>query len=269
MGLTATALSIAALLLVHQCGRRSEYLSRRPALDRAIARLLVILVAAQAIQIVYFTGMSSWNVWYWYFYYVPVQMLLAGAVVGEWGRQRFASAGLAFSLVATTVAIGLVLQMGKWSFNEAMPNAGWQFHTATLARWAATNTPPNAIFAMGDRSGSFGYELERPLIPIEGLVGSSDFLSFMATGRIGDYLEGQDVSYIVRSTGGPPERRLPPVAPEVAPGSGCRSYLEPVQGMGPKSELVLCDEDRVYEATLADKSYLSVWRYHPERQPRR
>jgi len=116
--------------------------------------------------------------------------------------------------------------------------------------------PVDVPIAMGDRAGSFGYHLDRPMVHLEGLVNSRDYLEALRTGHVTDFLAERRVGLYARADADPGQ-------PLHAAVDGYRLFTEPEQGDGPKMSIVVCDADLMLHVRLANGTSYRVWHYRP------
>ena len=121
--------------------------------------------------------------------------------------------------------------------------------------------PAHAVVAMGDRAGIVGYFLDRPVVQLEGIVNSNDYLDAVRNGHAHAFLRRAHVTYYAKSArlaarlllehdGGPDPRANP-----------CGFRFEPYFGAGDKVVFDVCRHDIVFATTLAHGEQLVVWRY--------
>ncbi len=146
-------------------------------------------------------------------------------------------------------------------------NLTYKSQSVSLARFLNENTPPESVFAMGDRAGSLGYQLERPLIQLEGIVNSLEYLGYLESGQVHEFLKRKGVDYVVYSggvlSGGDP---VPINVPDL--GLQCEAIREPKFGTGPRVRIVVCKDDMIFDAELKELDMGgrdTVWKYRAER----
>ena len=254
------------VLAIWRFGRASE---DRPTVF-LLEPFLFVLVLAKTAQLAYYGLASTWPLGRWYHYYLPPVLALCVAIVAA---QAFDVLGSRRRL-ARLASVGVVLLLGvhlvrtsQWQRSrDVEPRSNYKTHAVGLAERLHRVTPPDSVFAMGDRAGSLAYLLERPLIQTEGLVNSTAFLHALAAGQVHRFLREQGVDYVVFSGGERPQTALVPAAGR----PGCWRFVEPKFGRGPKFSVLVCDGDQVdYAELLAEGSLgglYGVWRYRPELQ---
>ncbi|MEW6093174.1 MAG: hypothetical protein AB1531_04325 [Chloroflexota bacterium] len=128
---------------------------------------------------------------------MPVYFLLGLAGMAEFLLLR----GLRGRWVLATswkLATGLALMLfwGRGAFAYASDVAFIESEMVTTARWVAANIPSEALVAAHD-IGALGYFGDRDLLDLAGLV-SPDVIPFIRDeARLADYLDEQDVNYLV------------------------------------------------------------------------
>lgn len=226
---------------------------------RSLMRLGVTLLVGGVLTVGYYAATSSWTLWAWYFYAAPLSLVMTapGVLVRlplpqmTWRRAASVAPALVVLLVAVTAGRLASGGVTRAAFVENGP---------VLAARLAAVAPVDAPMAMGDRAGSVGFHLRRPLIHLEGLVESAGYLRALQDGRVPDFLAQRGVGFYARGDASPG-------APEPAAGAGCRRFVEPQQGAGPKADIVVCAGDLVVDVPLSDGTAYRVWRYRPELNP--
>ena len=208
----AGVLLAAALLVFHGRGRLAD---GHKALVWALLLFPVIQLAALSI-------LSDWPLWVWYLY--PFLGAIAGVVLvlgtreepflRRWGRFAPALVALAAFLFAAKSAAHAVRATAKVHDQQFEIYYGGR----DLANFSHTHP---GIYAMGDRSGIFGYLQDQPVVQLEGLVMDKPYLDNIRQERnLVDVLRAYHVRYYVANN------------PELV--NGCLAAREPMQG-GPAS----------------------------------
>ena len=246
---------------------------RAPEVWRGATILLGLLLAANLLQLLYYAVFSSWPLWRWYHYYLPISLALSIAMLAGLALARLPATlrgrlaiGLPF-----LIAAGLAAKLGASFLHQQKlspaDDANYKIQARAAAERLNRELPPDAVLAMGDRAGAFGYFLDRPLVQVEGLVASPEFLEALAAGEVHPLLERLSVDYVVYS-GGPKSGGDPQEALE---SPGCATFTEPKWGSGPKYRTEVCEADLVYRQKLAHPGAMggttSVWRYRTELNP--
>lgn len=222
----------------------------------AVRRVLLLLVAGQAIQLGYYAAASSWSLETWYYVLsVPIVFLVVLVVVRALPVPASArrTAGVAAVVLALLVVTERSVEMAAAT---VLPDQRVEPIAATVAtaRWANTSLPPDARLAMGDWAGAFGFAVDRDVLQTEGLVSSPEYLDALASGEGARYLADSGVGYVVKiGTRGLLEDE-----------EGCSSYAEPVYGDGPVLRMRVCDADLVHvEPGPPSQGDVRVWRVTP------
>jgi hypothetical protein len=250
LGAQAVVAVVVALVLLRRAAVR-----RRPVLgdaDGPIATVLVALLLGQTIMLGYYTVSSTWPLWGWYFYYIPVLLFVGLLVVAR--AALGARTGVARR--APAVAAGLAAVALTVGASWGPPPAGfWDAGVPAAAAWIEDHTGPTDVVAVGDRAGYLSWLTRRPTLQLEGLVQDTDYLDVLTDGRLQAYLDAHDVRLYVRGDDLPGA----PVSP--LPGRpGCAGFLEPAVGEGPKSTVVACEADLVYQAPGPGYQW-RIWRH--------
>jgi hypothetical protein len=241
------------------------------AASRRIETVLWVLIVSCCVQLGYFTLTSSWPLWRWYYYYLPMLMVVATAVLAQRCLRSHRRSRIRATVVSLLMSGILVLVLFRWlqyRFDLDRPGSwNYQTHSVELAEFLNA-FPEDTIFAMGDRAGSLSFLLERPLMQLEGLVNSAEYLDALRLGTAHRFLHQHGVDYYVVAAG---VRGTELSNTVVIPGQAddsCYSIDEPHHGDGPSFQVIVCDSDLLYRAVLDDPgdrggSY-SVWRYRQE-----
>ena len=249
--LGAAGLVIVGLALVTMRWRASRPLSRLMAMTLA-------LVVGQAVLVAYLVTSTSFVFPFsWYHYQLALFALGGTVVLGSWSVERFGSpARLACLGVAALVVVAAVAE-AVVRFNEPKRSAVF-----AAADFVDAEVPDDAMLAMGDRAGYFGYLAERPLLHLEGLVADADFLHQVEDGEALARMNDEDVTYYITNAG--LGRRV-----EID-GEPCARFVEPPYTFGPTFEVTVCLDDLVFGEVDEDGGKaLTVWRYRPELNPTR
>lgn len=259
VGVQAIAVTVGALVLLVR-GRRASAPVFDTRSDTVLVDVLSASLLAQVVQLAYYGATTTWPWWEWYFYHVPVQLFLGMLVVmraSSRARLRLL-ARPASAYVAVVVAIAVVPLGIRGSRG---PEVTWFEATPSVAAWLRANTERGDVLAVGDRAGYLTWLTERPTLQLEGLVEDVGVLDDIRHQRLADRMTAEGVQYYIRG-----ESRESRDLRRPAGEPNCSSVLEPVHGYGPKSGVVVCDRDLVFESTQDDDSTWEVWRYRPELQ---
>ncbi|HEY3832589.1 MAG TPA: hypothetical protein VGO03_09875 [Acidimicrobiia bacterium] len=257
---TASGLVALAALVATRLARGDH--ARRAPLIR-LAEVVAALWLAGALSTLVFDRQSSWALYPWYYYEAFLVLLLGpGVVIAALAPDlRIPSLSRRVLLIATgaTVIAGAVIG----SALQLDANGSENFLTQNAAAAMALNhvLPKNAVVAMGDRAGVVGYFLDRPVVQLEGIANSNEFLDAVQHGHAHAFLRGEHVAYYIKSAdlsarlllehnGGPD-----PGAQE------CGFRFEPYFGGGNKVVFNVCQRDIVFATPIAKGEQLVVWRY--------
>ncbi len=271
-GLFATGVIIVVgLSLVLTRRHHDETRSRRMQLFGLVALAYVggILLVA------YYDLSTSWKLLSWY-YYGSAFVLIAGpgiaiANVATWwsttGRRSFELTWVRSRPVAVATAgavVAIVVMAGYATRLQPRGDEDFFVQSTAIADSLNRTLPHDAIVAMGDRAGVFGYELDRPVVSIEGIVNDTAFLSAVERHRVLRALKRDRVAYYVRSINADEELHTTPKRDLGGrrPGT-CGRRAEPLYGIGPKTWFRVCGDDLVFETPRGAVESLAVWRFNP------
>ena len=236
------------------------------------APLLLILLLANTCQLLYYAIFSSWPLWRWYYYYLPIALVVALALLAGffWSIVPAKMRPQVVLVLPLLLAAGMAAKLGSaYLFlqkKNPAPTANYKIQAWAAAEKLNQELPEGAILAMGDRAGAFGYFLDRPLVQVEGLVASKAFLAALEDGQAHPFLERLGVDYVVYS-GGEKSGGVPAPLPGK---EGCATFTEPKWGSGPKYRTEVCQNELVYEQKLDHPGAMggttSVWRYRPQQE---
>lgn len=247
LGATVLAVGGAALVLLGPARRGAlpEALATRSA---AVRTLIALLIVSQLLQVAaYAVTTLGWELQSWYFSCGVVALVLSAGVVGARlaVRRRFAPV-LAAIIAALLVASGA--NEVAHVLARADSSSPWTRDIAA-GRWADRTLPPGAVLAMGDWAGTLAVSTRHPVVQLEGLVGSPDYLDALRNGTVPEYLTRLGVTHYARL-----------LHPGEAP--SCR-VTEPWFGRVPKAALDLCGRPVVYRGEVSGLGDLVVWDVRP------
>ncbi|MBI3440462.1 MAG: hypothetical protein HY052_01435 [Proteobacteria bacterium] len=181
-----------------------------------------ILLIATLICMIYYALFSGWPIWPWYLwgpflivYYLVLQaftlfreMFIAHTFFGRkiYCKNFILLLGL---LLAPAAPLGatFVFVHNKIShpyqfahFNGQATSPTWETKNVELVEWIKTqHIPENSFFAMGDRSGAFGYFLGNKyrFLQTEGLVGSYEYIRALKNDDAENYIKNLKIDYWV------------------------------------------------------------------------
>jgi hypothetical protein len=236
-----TAVALATAVVTHAW--------RRDEVRRRVLVAGVMFGVGQTILVGYLVVGTSYPLWPWYHYLLPMIGFCAALILvlafldryRERGRRAcFAVAG------ALLVAQAVVVFLPE---DDGYPGS---LHGADFVE---RELPADAVLAMGDRAGIFGYLADRRLLHLEGLTADAGFLGDIEQGDVVRRMATEGVDYYVRyGPGGEPVD---------VEGRACQRFYEPFQGLGPKAPILVCDDDRVFRWG-PDGDSLSIWRFRPD-----
>lgn len=158
-------------------------------------------LVALACSAIYYSTMSGWNLWAWYFW--PLMLLFYYAIleVAQLRPDRRISV-LAGQVVVFLLAIQSFTSLHEyWGRYNAIIKNAFSIENSKLS-WGQTNVlmaqainksglPAGKTFAMGDRAGSFGYLLDDRfrIFQTEGLVTSYDYIQALRADQGEAFLE--------------------------------------------------------------------------------
>jgi hypothetical protein len=275
-GLAATAVvALVALSLWATRARGVPTDERRRMME--LGGIVGLAWVAGLLLVAYYDRTSSWKLLSWYYYAATLVLLLGPGVVvanaftwwhayrrgDEPARPRPARPGVALGLVATAVVVVLAIASGALTRVDARGDEDFFVQSAAIARDLDRTLPRSATLAMGDRAGAFGYELDRPVVSIEGIVNDAGYLHALQDGRVHEALREDGVDFYVRSINTKEERNTTgrDIAGAWTPPDGCGRRAEPLYGNGPKTWFRVCTGDVVFTTGPGDAESLTVWRY--------
>lgn len=213
-----------------------------------------IVIVGGFLTMTYYAINSSWSLWPWYFYTSPLG--LAFTLPALFAAIRI-SRNVA-RLLALVTMVGMLSASIMWAQLSLGGQRGQAFvRDAAKVATMVDAIPVNGPAAIGDRAGALGFNMQRPIVHLEGLVGPASYLEALRNADVASFLHDRGVGLYIRvdAFAG---------APEPTAGTGCRSFPEPNQGRGPKVRITVCDQDLVLDHPLADGTSYRVWRYRAE-----
>lgn len=166
-------------------------------------------------SMLYYGVASGWPVWGWYAwplvmlkYYALMEMLGLAMRAGPmkpagqgWGWARNAALVLPLLVGLASVAPGLPRlkrEQAPGSLAQGGPPATFGEMNLEAVAWAKSGgLPPNAMIAMGDRAGSFGYFLGSGFrfMHTEGLVGPAAYVTALKADKGLDFVRASGVTH--------------------------------------------------------------------------
>ena len=231
---------------------------REGALGR-LASVTLALTVGEALMVAYLGTQMSFTFFFpWYHYQLPVMALGAAMCIAAWLETTRAETLARFAVVP----IGLVLV--AYGLNLAQEATEDKGDSVESAEFVTRELPPDAVLAMGDRAGYFGFLANRPLLHLEGLVADVEYLHQLEAGQGLQRLVDEGVDFYVHDS-------RPGLPTDVA-GEPCWRFAEPPYTRGPSYLVTVCERDLVYVAgdppgdpTFSNtQNELAIWRFRPE-----
>ena len=266
----AAVIVIVALSLWLTRDDRSAARSRR----MQLFALVVLAYAGGLLLVAYYDRTTSWKLLSWY-YYASTFVLIVGpgiavANVATWWSARHRVEGFAWlrsrpvGLVAAASAVVLASAVGYTTRLEPRGNEDFFVQSAAIAHRLNRTLPRDAIIGMADRAGIFGYELDRPVVSIEGIVNDVSYFHAVERGRVLESLGHDGMNFYVRSINA--DEELHTTARRDLGGirrGTCGRRAEPLYGIGPKTWFRVCARDLVFVTPPDAVESLAVWRFVP------
>ena len=251
--LLLTGLALVLLLARSRLrGRWREVDQRIP-----VAWLLVAAVAAQLVQVAFYTMASSWGGELWYYGLVPVGLVLSLTVVLAAVPVAAPRVRLACGAIGAVVVLVLAGRIGVELAGAGValePEDSPMAATAAAGAWVDGALPADSRLAMGDWAGGFSWAAHRPVLQTEGLVAGHDYLDALGSGDGAAYLTRQGVQYYAKigdRTG-------------VPDGLGCERFTEPIYGQGPTLFVHVCDTQLIHVTPGPQvEGDVRIWRLAP------
>jgi hypothetical protein len=235
------AVVVVSVVVAVMLRRTDDVDVRRIALALAIAPLLQL--AAQAL-------LSGWTLFPWYFYFFLMTLGLAVALIfvrlKRWNALRRVGIPLGAVMLVFT---------GLWLVAGERPDA-WQREAATnAARLQAFSVDHPGVYAMGDSAGAPEWTTGLPIVHLEGLMMSPDFVDRIRERQpLEQVFRDYHVNYYVA------------VRPADNPTDGCLQFAEPtVEQASPRAPhltMTICSAP-VKVIQTGDRNRLQVYRVDP------
>jgi hypothetical protein len=223
---------------------------RRACARRRLMASAGCILIGQVLLLAYLVVATSFQVWAWYYYGIALTAFCAATLVG---RSLVRWLGAAGSAICVAGCLAFAVVQIPVTFLSGLSHSP---RGTAAADFLATELPPDAVLAMGDRAGLIGYLADRPMLQLEGLMADAEWLEDLETGRALDRMIDEEVEYYIWSgwvAGRPAE----------IDGQPCLVLTEPRAGDGPKFDVTVCEHDRVFH-TGSDHDQFTVWRFRPE-----
>ncbi|MBE9046269.1 hypothetical protein IQ255_17960 [Pleurocapsales cyanobacterium LEGE 10410] len=233
--------------------------------------LCLIFIASLALQLSYYYLLSTYAVWHWYRYLmIPIQIIASIFIsyyVISFGRVQRKLLSYVLCFLCLTYVVRYSFYGNIQQFMTISPNTGHMTSSVSMSDWINKNLPDNTVLAMGDRAGSLGYQLNegKSLIQLEGLVNSKDYLDHLQSGTGNQFIQSQNVEYIVVS-------RAEESLQNLKNPNNYDVVYEPVTNFVPVPRISICLSRESVVHQIKHKSSVSnidydvyrVYRYDPE-----
>lgn len=244
-GLATVPIAVASLIVASRKGGRSYVDS---------ATFAAIVYFGSLCTVIYYGLTSSWRLWPWYFYSIPLALLFSLVVlIGNCCRDR------AVSIISILSIASVLSLMLVWTLDQVLSSDSRQAFVSAapeVADMIDEINPTDSPIAVGDRAGSLGYHLHRPTVQLEGLVNSKEYLDAIEAGRVNSFLNNRGVRLYARADSEDGERPYDL--------DGVRRFTEPQQGNGPKTVIYVRDDDLLLTFPLPDGTSYRVWRFRSD-----
>jgi hypothetical protein len=215
-----------------------------------LRRIALALAAAPLLQLAAQALLSGWTLFPWYFYYFLMVLGLAAALVFVRLRRWNALGRFGVPLGAVVLVFA-----GYWLVAGSKPDP-WQHEAAAnAARLQAFSVDHPGVYAMGDSAGTPEWVTGLPIVHLEGLMMSPDFVD-----RIRDRQPLQQVfrDYHVDYYAA--------VRPADSPTDGCLQFTEPTaQQSSPRAPhltMTICSPP-VEVIQTGDRNRIQIYRVDP------
>ncbi|HEX2286322.1 MAG TPA: hypothetical protein VHI10_16125, partial [Mycobacterium sp.] len=239
---TVAVTVVVASVVVAVMLRRSENADARN-IALALAVAPVLQLAAQAL-------LSGWALFPWYFYYFLMTLGMAAALVfarlRSWNALRWAGIPLgAVMLLFTAYGLMAAAKPDVWQ-KEAVSNA------ALLQAFSAEHP---GVYAMGDAAGTPQWTTGLPIVHLEGLMMSPEFVDRIRERQpLQEVFRDYHVNYYVA------------VRPVGTVTDGCMEFSEPTpmqsSPRAPHLTMTICDEP-VEVIQTGDRNRIQIYRVDP------
>lgn len=236
--MTVVGVSVVVALMLRRCE------------DVDVRRIALALVFAPLLQLAAQALLSGWTLFPWYFYFFMMTLGVAAALI--FGRLRRWNALRRLGI--TLGAIMLVLAgFGLVAGEKPDP---WQHEAATnAARLQAFSADHPGVYAMGDAAGTPEWMTGLPIVHLEGLMMSPDFVDRIRERQpLEQVFRDYHVDYYVA------------VRPVGSPTDGCLQFAEPTpQQSSPRAPhltMTICSAP-VEVIQTGDRNRLQIYRVDP------
>lgn len=216
-------------------------------------RLLVVAAAffvGQCLLTTYLVVATTYPIWAWYHYNLAFVGFCSTVLGARWLAHRY---GRRAVLAGQAVGVAFCLMVLPVTLLTNATNSPVSVRAATFVD---RELPPDAVIAMGDRGGLFGYLADRPLLHLEGLVADAAWLDDLRDGTELERMNAEGVNYYVwYGTDTSDQVRLDRGI--------CHVFPEPRNAAESLFDVTVCDIDLVY-TDGSGPHWIRIWRYLPE-----
>ena len=233
--------------------------------------LCLVFITSLVMQLLYYYLLSTYGIWHWYRYLIIPILIIASIFISYYIVSFSRISGKVLSYSIYFLCFFCIIKFSFYNniqrFLTVKPDTGHMTSSVTMANWINRELPDNTVLAMGDRAGSLGYQLseKKSLVQLEGLVNSKDYLNHLKLGIGNQFMQNQNVKYIVVSRS---EKQL-------QGGNNVNRYdvvYEPVTNSVPVPRIYIClnPKNIVHEikhqssSEKAEYDVYRVYKYNPE-----
>jgi hypothetical protein len=172
--------------------------SRRNApgvLDPQWRPVLIVLWASSVLKIFYYAvfEQAPSNQVFWYYVQEVIELGICAGIIGAWALQRLGP--VRWMPVAKT-GLALLFCTGWLGILLAKPVFEWELASLSALPEIERRVEPSARIGSRD-AGLLGYFLPNPVIHLGGLVNDQEFLTYLESGRVADYVHKEKILYLV------------------------------------------------------------------------
>lgn len=199
----ADALMLPGSLLSLMVALRFLFGDKIPRIPREVWVLFLVSIC----NALYYHFFSGWRLWGWYlwpvvilYYYLIVALI--NCVIG-YGDSLVAKGVSIISMVVILVLFVMPVfnaAISKWRVRDYESQVeSWGMRNIADVEYINSHFEKGAFFAMGDRSGSFGFFLGNDFrfLQTEGLVASVEYWRALQAGAGLEFLEKQNIDYFI------------------------------------------------------------------------
>jgi hypothetical protein len=130
---------------------------------------------------------------YWYYVQEVILFALCAGFVSGWVLERLRSArGQAIARYLPPVLMAFSVFM----ILNTKPVFEWELASYTAALEVKRYVADEDILGAKD-AGVLGYFLTNPVVNLDGLVNDEQFYEYLKTGKVGQYVQGEDIQYLI------------------------------------------------------------------------